>query len=401
VNSSTLQADPRRDGLTLGLAVVYSLWVVSGYWKIAPMSIAAGLAAAGWAIAAWTRPVARWVRSPADWGGIAWGLALVLSSAFAVDRSASYPRLVKVMFPFLVGVSAWHARDPRTGLRAAGLILGSASLAALYGIVVFVIRGASFASRARGPVGHYLTFAGQLAIAGSLAIAILLVTRDRRWKWGALAAIAVCAAALAATFSRSSWIGLAVAAAFMTALARPKLLIPGAVLLAVGVAFAPGDYRARLSSIFDPGNRWNEQRTLMWEAGLRMFRDHPWTGVGLQDLHALYERYRSPAAWEPAGHLHSVPVQVAATMGAVGLVALVALGLSLALTVGRGLRARLRDGDPGAAVQLGAAGALVAFAVAGLFEWNLGDEEVLHPLYALIGLAWASRQWNDGTEKPR
>ena len=147
--------------------------------------------------------------------------------------------------------------------------------------------------------------------------------------------------------------------------------------------------------MFDLSSKWNEQREYMWQAGLRMFRDHPITGVGLEDLHALYERYRSPAATEPAGHLHSVPVQVAATMGTVGLIALAVLGVTLAFTTAHRLRARVRAGGLGAALALGATGALVAFAIAGLFEWNLGDEEVLHPLYALIGLAWAARLWSD------
>jgi hypothetical protein len=49
-------------------------------------------------------------------------------------------------------------------------------------------------------------------------------------------------------------------------------------------------------------------------------------------------------------------------------------------------------------VALGAAAAFLGFALAGLFEWNLGDEELLHPLYALIGLAWAARHWREEGE---
>ena len=57
--------------------------------------------------------------------------------------------------------------------------------------------------------------------------------------------------------------------------------------MAVLAFVLPGAYRARAFSIFDPQNPWNRERVHMWEAGLRMLRDHPWTGVGLQDLHAL------------------------------------------------------------------------------------------------------------------
>ena len=53
----------------------------------------------------------------------------------------------------------------------------SSAVAAVYGIVFFVAHGASFASRARGPVGHYMTFAGQLLLLISTAAGIL----SREW----------------------------------------------------------------------------------------------------------------------------------------------------------------------------------------------------------------------------
>ncbi|MFM8559043.1 MAG: hypothetical protein ACKOC6_05500 [bacterium] len=45
-----------------------------------------------------------------------------------------------------------------------------------------------------------------------------------------------------------------------------------------------------------------------------------------------------------------------------------------------------------------ASAAIVGMLVAGLFEWNFGDEELLYHLYALAGLAWAAAGW--GSERP-
>jgi O-antigen ligase len=171
------------------------------------------------------------------------------------------------------------------------------------------------------------------------------------------------------------------------------------VLAASAFAFAPGSYRARLWSIFDPHHPWNQQRMYMWDAGLRMFRDHPLTGVGLQDLHALYDRYRAPESVERAGHLHNVFVQIAATMGAIGLAAFVWLYASLVRTTLAGLKATLRARGLAAGVRLGVLAALAGFLAAGLFEWNFGDEELLYPLYTLAGLAWAAREWGGEGEK--
>ena len=395
--SSYVSAAPpaSRDLTTRAASAIFLLWVASGYWTVAPMSIASALSAVALAVALLRRRDPGWNRSPADIGAVAWALALILSAAFSLDRSASFARLGKLLFPFLVGLAAWHARDPAIGRRAVGVALVSCALSAVFGLAVFVIHGAGFASRARGPVGHYLTFAGQLAIGAALAIAIALVVRDRRWRWGAAACAALTVAALAATFTRSSWLGLLAGSALMLALTRPIALVPLGLAVAAVALFAPGEFRDRLWSVFDLSSRWNEQRQYMWQAGWRMFRDHPLTGVGLQDLRTLYEQYRSPAATEAAGHLHSVPVHVAATMGLAGLAALLVLLVSLARTAAADLRARLKRGGLAAAVALGAIGALLAFVIAGLFEWNLGDEEVLHPLYALIGLAWAARSWGD------
>ena len=159
------------------------------------------------------------------------------------------------------------------------------------------------------------------------------------------------------------------------------------VLLALGAAaawwLAPGAWGARLHSITDPHNLWNQQRVYMWDAGLRMFRDHPLTGVGLQDLHALYDQYRAPEATERAGHLHNAYVQIAASMGVVGLAAFAWLYSALLRTawstlgMWQGFTRRARANGLAAAVPLGVTAALVGFLVAGAFEWNFGDEELL------------------------
>ena len=171
-----------------------------------------------------------------------------------------------------------------------------------------------------------------------------------------------------------------------------------AVLAVAAVAawfLAPGAYGERLRSMFDPANKWNAERVRMWDAGLRMFRDHPLTGVGLQDLHALYDRYRSPAATERVGHLHNVIVQIAATMGVAGLAAFTWLYGSRVSAAAAGLRPLVQRRGLAAGLKLGVLAALAGFLVAGFFEWNFGDEELLYPLFTLVGLAWAATGWDE------
>lgn len=372
----------------------FLLLVATLPWSIAPMSIAVGLCAP-LTLALWARRPGRWPTTPLVWPTLVWFAALALSAWFALDRAASLPRLSKAFFPLLVPLAATHARLPRRGRQALAVLLVSATLAALFGLGRFVAEGPAWPNRAGGAVGHYMTFAGQLLLFVSVAAGVAALERAPRWRLGALLSALAGGAALAATYTRSAWIGLAVSLATLLGLARPRWLPALGAALLVVLLVAPATYRARAWSTFDPHDPTNLQRTYMWQGGLAMFRDHPLTGVGLSDLKPIYDRYKPPQATERAGHLHSVPVQIAASMGLVGLAAFVLLFGSLVVAAARGLRRTIAGGGLAAGLRASVTAALVGFLVAGLFEWNLGDEELLYPLFILVGMAWAARAWAD------
>jgi O-antigen ligase len=388
-----MKPEPGVD-FTLGTiaATCFVLLTVSLPGSIAPMSISAALCAVA-TVSWWVFCRVRPEGSPVLWPGIAWLFALVLSSAFALDPAGSWPRVAKGLFPALVPLAAFHAGNRKWGARALALLLISTAIAASYGVAAFVARGASFASRARGFSGHYMTFGGQLLLLVSLALGIALVVRSPRWRWGAAIAGAIASIALAATYTRSAWLGLAASSFVIVGLAKRRWLPALVVAIALLYAIAPAGIRLRLGSSFEPRHPNNLERTLMWQAGWRMFQERPWTGVGLEDLRGLYPTFRSPEAHETPGHLHSDVVQIAATMGIVGLAAFALLYGSLFVAAGAGL-STVRARDPLAAgLKIGVIGGLVGFLVAGAFEWNFGDEELLYLLYVLVGLAWGARRW--------
>ncbi len=388
-------AAPRHVALARLAAWSFALYVATLPWSIAAMSIGLGVCAAFTALAWASGSGPRWQRSPVDGAGLLWLAALALAAGFALDPAASWPRVVKGLLPAIAGLAAAHAARGPAGRRALAVLFASAATVALIGLAVWLAQGASFAARARGMVGHYMTFGGQLLLVIPVAVAVALCARERRWRWGAAALAAVALVALAATFTRSAWIGLGVALVVILGVLRPRALIGLGVAALVAYGFAPGAWRDRIHSIFDLHHPSNRERLYMWDAGLRMFRDHPLTGVGLQDLHPIYDRYRSPAATEPAGHLHDVWIQIAATMGVAGLAAFAWLYGALVRAATRGLRPQLKRRGVAAGVRLGVAAALAGFLVAGFFEWNFGDEELLHLLYVLVGIAWAARGWDE------
>jgi O-antigen ligase len=387
--SSLTAADPVLERIAAGSFVLLAATLP---WSIAPMGIAAGLCAA-LTVLTWVRRPARWSATPILAPAAGWAVALLLAALFAVDRSGSLPRLTKALFPLLALVSATHGRDPRTVRRAMVALLASAVLAALVGFAIFVFRGGGMLHRARGVVGHYMTFGGQLQLWLSLAAGLVALERSPRWRWGAALAAIPLLATLLATYTRSAWLGLAVALGTLFALARPRWVPALVAALALVLAFGPASLRTRALSVFNPHDATGVERTYMWRGGLAMFGDHPLTGVGLSDMKRIYERYKPAGATERAGHLHSVPVQIAASMGAVGLAAFTWLYGTLLWMAFAGLRAQARAGGFAAALRAGVAAALVGFLAAGLFEWNFGDEELLYPLFTLVGLAWAARSW--------
>jgi hypothetical protein len=122
-----------------------------------------------------------------------------------------------------------------------------------------------------------------------------------------------------------------------------------------------------------------------------MITDRPVFGLGPELVKPYYTLYRDPDAprWR-VPHLHDNVLQIAAASGvfaAAAYLALVALVLARAVRL---LRERRNVGlTPGGGQTLVAAAAFLAVtaaSIAGLFEYNFGDKEVLMatlPLFAL------------------
>src|SRR6185436_13416563 len=237
---------PRSPALERAQDVSFLLLALVLPWTIAPMGIATSLCATV-ALAGFAFGAGRWTRTPVDFPALGWAVALGLAAMFAVDRSGSLPRLSKALFPALVGLAAAHAAREPVGRRALATVLGSGTLAAIFGLAVFVARGASFESRARGAVGHYMTFAGQLLMFLSIAIALVIVARERRWRIGGALAALPMALALAATFTRSAWLGLVAALGVMLGVWKPKLLPVLALAVVLVAVLAPAPIRTRLT----------------------------------------------------------------------------------------------------------------------------------------------------------
>src|SRR5581483_2914430 len=147
-------------------------------------------------------------------------------------------------------------------------------------------------------------------------------------------------------------------------------------LLAVAMLFAP--VRERAESLFRPHGDTdsNQFRVVVWGAGMRMIRAHPWLGLGPEQPGRQMMKYIDPMP-NPLpsgyyGHLHNVYLQYAAERGVPTLLAMLWFIGQTLFDAGRGLRRR--DLQPDERFLLhGAIAAIIALLIVGFAEYNLGD----------------------------
>ena len=341
-------------------------------------------------------------RAPLAWPLLAFAVVTLVSAL-----SSGHPAIALYESKQLLGIALFLAAvngfrdgdDVRRALRWLYLIVAAVSVHALIQIwacgsgvplpdvVAWALRlkldacRASPLFRAKAFFSIYMTLGGSLLI--SLALILAAFAVGARWRRALHAVTGVLAmVALALTYVRSAWVGLGTAVLIASGLTR-RYAVLLALVLAVVVALAvPSPLQRRALSIVDPADPTSRERLYFWEAGWRMLRDAPLLGLGPGGVKRHYPEYRDPAARRPStGHLHNNLVQIAAERGLLGLAAWLAIWVAFFAQAGRiyGRLPATRADDR--ALVVGSLAAVAGFFVAGLFEYNFGDSEV-------IGLLW-------------
>ena len=315
---------------------------------------------------------------------LAYAAATLVSAAFSLDPAASLVDSREVLLFIVVPIVHRLARSARAQTVATlAVTVGAAT--AVWGVVQYgVLEYDSLGQRPDGTMGHYMTYSGLLVL--TIALAAARVAFDpRRRLWSALVMPALLVA-LAVTLTRGYWVGAGAAVAVLCLLKDLRLVAVVPVLAALVLVFAPPQITSRFYSAFDMQDPTVRDRFAMARAGMRIIRDHPWTGVGPDMVQEVYPEYRDAGAVQDENpHLHNVPVHIAAERG---LPALAVWCLFVAAAV-RHLFRLLRDE---AARPLAAAGlaAVAGMLGGGLFEYNFGDSEFLMLFLVILALPQAA-----------
>ena len=315
------------------------------------------------------------------------GLYAVLTLVSAILSTDPTTSVIdsRQLFLFLLVPMTYDLITSEWADHAATAILSAGAVSGLVGIGQYAILNYNLDQRPHGTLGMYMTYSGLTMLIVCLAVAQVLFARNGR-TWAALVVPAL-AVALAVTFTRNTWIGACSAVAVLFLMKDFRLLVLLPVVAAVFFVAAPADIQQRFASIFDPRDLSNRDRLAMLEAGGRIVRDHPLTGVGPDMVLRAYPDYRTAdAVLEMPPHLHNVPVHVAAERG------LPALAVWFWFVVVAALDLQRLFESSGSRRWLSAAGlaAIVAMVIAGLFEYNFGDSEFLMLFLFLITLPFAA-----------
>ena len=391
--------------------------VVSSLVSIVASDVFFGIAILLWMVDCWKCRKLRLELPPFFIFLVAFFVAVLVAVAFSSDvlTSASYlKKFIKFFYIFLI-LTYLNRERVEYALKAMFIVLG---ISAVYGVLqYFWLLDINLVNRIEGFMGHWMTYSGQLmlvsvALGGYLLLYQLPHTsaagqkgtpdeaepgeRQIRWPtqkilsvgaWSGLLALFLFVLVL--THTRSTWMGTIGGLFLLLWIYRVRWLMAGVLLLVVLFFSLPGGFKQRLYSSFDPTDTTTRIRLELLLTGKNIILAHPWTGLGPSMVSRRYQDYNGTDEFPTwiYQHLHNNFLHIAAEMGVITLLIWVALWGRLFWDFAGFARDTASDRFL-SCLAVSGIGVLVAFLLAGLFEYNFGDSEILILLLFFITIPY-------------
>ena len=169
--------------------------------------------------------------------------------------------------------------------------------------------------RAQGTLGHYIVFAEMLMQLGCLAWAMALSTQPQKRGMRTFFAIVFLAVtvALMATQTRADiagWQPVAFVALWLLGRKQARIWAFAGLLL-LGLVATLWIHHTRRLGWISSGDTGTHFRVLMWEDGVRLIRQHPWFGVGMDTIFNHWQEWniRGFSRYRVIYHFHSDYIQ--------------------------------------------------------------------------------------------
>ena len=349
--------------------------------------------------------------------------AALLSTLGTTSLEYSLKELVKWFEMFALYLYVANTLDENKLPRLLAVMFLAGSAEAAIGIYQFIFRWGPEGFllfgrfiRAFGTFEQPNPFAGYLALIIPVALGVVVAvfsiqisvfSKMNRQKLNTeywlliigVSALVVMLAAVAMSWSRGAWIGVAAGmiVAVIVQSRRAFIVSNVAALALIVVAFMgslnliPPVIAERFSGIadyfgifdvrgvkVDDANFAVVERMAHWQIALNMFTEHPAFGVGIGNYAPVYPEYALPRWSDPLGHAHNYYLNIAAETGAIGLLAYLILWASALWQAWRAIRVSqgwMRG------VAAGLLGMIVALSLHNVF-----DNLFVHGMTAQVGI---------------
>jgi len=358
-------------------------------------------------------------------------LAIGLSSLGSASLQHSVKELLKWVEVLALYVMVANVMTGRWKKALVLVLLGVGALAAMHGIYQFLFQVGpeEFVlfgrfMRASGTFEQPNPYAGYMGLTLPLSVGLVIAgivpMRQRvslRWLVWAGVTGALMVLAVAMSWSRGAWLGLAAAIGVMlvaVAARSGRAVVLGLVFLVVlwylmalgGVSLLPPSILQRFSD-FTPylgvvdvrgvevtdANFAVLERMAHWQSAIGMWRDNPWLGVGIGNYEVLYPNYALPLWQNPLGHAHNYYLNIGAEAGLVGLISYLILWGAALL---QSWWAARQEWNWAWGVALGVLGVLVHLSVHSFFD-NLFVHSMYLQVAVILGMiAFREGQSRDG-----
>jgi putative inorganic carbon (hco3(-)) transporter len=258
--------------------------------------------------------------------------------------------------------------------------------------------------RITGFESHWMTF-------GALELIVLLLLlaqwffSDRRLPAWAYSSIVILAVAILLGGTRSIWLAAVPSLLYLLWLWRPRMISLLPLVALAAFLLAPHNVKERVLSLAHPHEDIdsNRHRSVTFRTGIEMIKAHPWFGLGPEEIGRNFEAYvpkdiRRPLPVGYYGHLHNIYLQYAAERGIPGLLfVLWFIGWTI-YDCARALVSRtLRRPSQQLFILHGTIAVAIAVLFGGIFEYNLGDSEVLMLFVCVVALSYAALETRSKT----
>ena len=254
------------------------------------------------------------------------------------------------------------------------------SLYSVFQFIHFLIRKNTL-PRSYGFESHYMTQAGLMMILAIYSFSFIVNLKGKT-NFKIYTIFILTSLSLLLTLTRSAWLGFFVAALILLLKKKPALIFALVIFLAVILLISPTPIKKRFSSFANFKDITFQNRILMIKKGIRMIKDKPLWGVGPGMVKYAYTvpRYKVKEKEELHSHLHNDFIQIWAERGVFSFLSWIFFIIYTFYTL-----IKLKpESETFKSFRDSAIFIFLGFLIAGLFEFNFGDSEVLMLLYFFL-----------------